>query len=1279
MSPSTESLPSSGAEVTFEEAAQAVWAWLEETDLGQNDRLALELLKLGPLPVACLSPWVPADKLLVASQQAAMPLHYRQAYQERLGTVSELEPRLEVAAAKDTPVALLEKLVGALEPEVRALAQQNPSCPTTLVTLVEEQWAIASSEATDPEELTQLAQSPWPWIRRAVASNLAASEAALNRLAHDAVEAIQVAVAENPAATESVLSQLAEHPNLRIQTAVAENPGLPEALQLLFLGKMPQRIEGRRDLKLSVLEVIYQREAARADLPVWKNQTLQWMLLNNSDTSAELLAYLASAYEPVKIEAFHRQEADQANRTYSSDIYDSWVNQAANYLVRVLEHPNCSVELLKQIAEIEHEGIRFALLSHPKTPVPLLQKWGTELLQADRSGQSRDIEYELEKIAQNSRTPKVILEQLFDRYYIDNESRLIFINSQLREQISHRLYAALTEFWNLYKPPFRLLDTLRYEPKVRAKILRDWHTFQASFVGLEKQEFNWFCQIALRSHSQRYRFDSLEEIMQRQQRRFPKEDWAWMGGDPEAMMLFGFLKLIDFSGGESVEQFEGEEAVIVSLAWNPALSEEQRQKLQARLPPAKETIKDPRSHLRWRSLLAFNSLAPESDRMPYLQSMMKGSNEDKEQLARSSNTPVHVLQQLMLEPGNYLHFSLAENPSLPSSELINLLPKQCSRVFQNPAFQASDAISWLLDKANPVEISKEELQRLLPSNSHWSAKDRHRITLATRQHQQQRKAATILVQWPDRHLKAKQETARSWHTAPETLNTLAQDADVTIRQYVATNGKLAAAGQQRLARDSDMQVLLNLAQRRSHHTELDSAAAATLFERGDRAVHLALARNEKTPTEVIDSLYQLNDSEITALLLAHPNASLEILRQEIPKVQDVKRLGAILRDPHNNSINRRAMPPELLAQLASHEEKTIRFLVARQTSALPETLEKLSQDEDDLTRRTVAENPSTPPSVLIAMAKQEYQTSGSVSNYHSTGHTILRRKDAPTEALDWIARNPSRMSNTDVARHSNTSAETLGWIAAHDSDDGTLMMVAQNSKTSPEILAQLAEQGSENVRAAVAAQPNCPSHILPLELLSQQPSLKVCLNIATNPNTPAEYLEMFITSQKPALRAAVATNTSLSPEHLFTLAHDPTVEVRLAILRNPQTLAELMKELQSLQIPSHKQPTSSTLTALPQRYDPETHSEADLPELLRTYAQSDNAFIRFAALLNPHTPSEILSQAAQSSAWIERYAVADNPALPEDMRQQLQGDEQAWVRAIAKGPGAPSSSSAIAS
>lgn len=91
--------------------------------------------------------------------------------------------------------------------------------------------------------------------------------------------------------------------------------------------------------------------------------------------------------------------------------------------------------------------------------------------------------------------------------------------------------------------------------------------------------------------------------------------------------------------------------------------------------------------------------------------------------------------------------------------------------------------------------------------------------------------------------------------------------------------------------------------------------------------------------------------------------------------------------------------------------------------------------------------------------------------------------------------------------------------------------------------------------------------------------------------------------------------------------------------------------------------TSPTLKGLIRLYNSETD---DLATLLSEYVHSSVPFVRFISLMHPLIPIEFLQQGSQSLLWWERYAVAINYATPLQIQQQLTGDCNCIVKAVAK-------------
>jgi hypothetical protein len=90
---------------------------------------------------------------------------------------------------------------------------------------------------------------------------------------------------------------------------------------------------------------------------------------------------------------------------------------------------------------------------------------------------------------------------------------------------------------------------------------------------------------------------------------------------------------------------------------------------------------------------------------------------------------------------------------------------------------------------------------------------------------------------------------------------------------------------------------------------------------------------------------------------------------------------------------------------------------------------------------------------------------------------------------------------------------------------------------------------------------------------------------------------------------------------------------------------------------------SPTLQGLNRLYNPE---KDDLVTVLSEYTQSPVPFVRFVALMHPDTPVVFLEEASKSLFWLERYAIAVNPAVPRELREKLAEDANRIVKAAAR-------------
>ena len=208
--------------------------------------------------------------------------------------------------------------------------------------------------------------------------------------------------------------------------------------------------------------------------------------------------------------------------------------------------------------------------------------------------------------------------------------------------------------------------------------------------------------------------------------------------------------------------------------------------------------------------------------------------------------------------------------------------------------------------------------------------------------------------------------------------------------------------------------------------------------------------------------------------------------------------------------------------------------------------------------------------------------------------------------------------------------------------------IAKNPLTPLSILEFIIENRRSGIRD-VLENPNAPVSIL--RQVAQDDNSTTKELVIKNPNTPKDLLEE-LTSSQMSLK-----NANLTPLEVYKINLEKQTE------QETEKAQKLMSKGNSNQrIFRQSNQQSPTLQSLPRIYNPDTD---DLPTLLVEYAQSNNPFVRFVTLLHPLTPEEILTQAANSASWLERYGVAENESTSLEIRSILAHDANRIVRAAA--------------
>ncbi|MEM7715367.1 MAG: HEAT repeat domain-containing protein [Cyanobacteria bacterium P01_A01_bin.68] len=396
---------------------EAVSEVLREKDLGENDRLAVELMRFAPVPPDFLSEWVPVKWLIQGLKNEYMPLRYRLQLLERLSQEGELEARLQVTESRETPVSILELLAGDLDLAVRLAVEYNDNCPLNVVELVKSQHDLASDWDADIRDLEELGESRWGWVRLGVAQNPFAPVQILKQLSEDKLPKIQLEVAKNPKTQKWILEELFKHPHIDkypeigiyIKAAIAEHPnmtGEAENKNIPFLGRHKLRLNKEKASETSQARYFMTKRVnspfALAQISKNSSHDSKLTAARNRNTPVSILEQLArDSHETIC----------QTVATNPSLPFNTLLELARNSSVRVKLNiaykssygntPSTPRELLEILAEDESEQVRAKIAEHPDTPVDILVKLAND--------SSREVK---SKLTANLNTPVEVLTRL---------------------------------------------------------------------------------------------------------------------------------------------------------------------------------------------------------------------------------------------------------------------------------------------------------------------------------------------------------------------------------------------------------------------------------------------------------------------------------------------------------------------------------------------------------------------------------------------------------------------------------------------------------------------------------------------------------------------------------------------------------------------------------------------------------------------------------------------------------------------------------------------------
>lgn len=1049
---------------------QIVDALLQEQQLGQNDRLAVELLKLGPVPPYFLSEWVPAERLIEGLRNPHMPLKYRLQLLERLAQEPTLEPRLQVAESPETPLTVLEQLAGDLELPIRLAVKFNPSCPPPLIELVEGQHTIASDWNTDVEQLAMLGQSRWAWIRLAVAQNPSASSETLMQLASDGAYKIQLAISRNPLTPTEALNLLANHFVHEIQTAVAKHPKTSEqALLKLYPKHKHIIITQRKNLPLSIIEQIV-GDRSEKNFYYYVNS-----VINQANISGEILEVLAN---------------------------DSLESMRVN----VAKHPQALVSTLKQLAKDSSSQVQEAVINNPKTPKALkkslLAAKSTNHVYHISSGfRAKDKQQSLERESQDPNTSLNRLTELAKSsdsiircYVAKNPSIPVEVLIELVRDSDIQVRECALK--NINVPYLEEHQRMLIPEEYQQMILGYYRLLLAQVQAEEITKTNEL--LAQRPHS----YYALAQVVEQ--------------GDQKA-------KLIAARSNKTPIQ------ILEQLAKDPDETVRQVVLQNTNLPLHSLLYLAGDKSLNVRLWLLYKSSHNKTPTpIQLLEILAQDESEQvRAKVAEHPDTPVEILMRLANDTSREVKTKLTANPNTPVTILTRLGLEENlvnQRNPNTPGIVLAQAVKSMSSKnladfiKHPVKGSQMPVETLSQLASHTDSSVRYRVACHPNT------PATILRQLArDSYVATVRAVASNANTFPETLEVLASHPDFTTRLEVVRNPNTPPRALAEI-------VLSTQNSGNTPNQTVDMLKSAFPGDRND--VLQSIAGNPRTPIEALEILARrefigatpdrhsilppTTDDSIVRSLAYNPSLTPQLL-SILVRDPCVEVRVCLVRHPN--------LTEALWLRLAEDTEISVREAVAAAINSPVRVLELLAQDEQIEVQIKVATNRNTPITVLQLLANNENPSvRTAVASNPQLPETILTQlaNDEKIEVRRAVVQNPNtpapiRETLRDLivqpaTRQTSPTLRGLSRLYNPSSDDITT------------ILAEYASSENAFVRFVTLLHPLTPSEVLTQG--AQSASWLERYAVADNPATSSELRQQLAQDSNRIVRAAARVNTN---------------------------------------------------------------------------------------------------------------------------------------------------------
>jgi hypothetical protein len=334
------------------------------------------------------------------------------------------------------------------------------------------------------------------------------------------------------------------------------------------------------------------------------------------------------------------------------------------------------------------------------------------------------------------------------------------------------------------------------------------------------------------------------------------------------------------------------------------------------------------------------------------------------------------------------------------------------------------------------------------------------------------------------------------------LRRLSDDHAELVREAVAEHPNTPVESLQKLSSDSNDDVRDSVAT----HGRIPYQTLASLAEKNDAYLRL-LALHPETPEDRLEELAE--DNALLPFVLHNPNAPSDLLQAcaEIPELQDL-----VAKNPNT--------PLEALQILPTSTQIT----------------------------RAILQNPSLPSDWVGALLTDASPKIRSLARFHPNvpgGLLALLLQAGASIDLMQITTTPEEIDPQDLVRLCNQ-----GFFGK--------LLVASHPKTPEPLLRVLSQNASVELRLAVANNVRLPSSLE--EALANDANTKVRAVIAKRSHKEA-LLYRLADDFFAEVRVSIAQRLEAPALLRLTLANDRSLEVRSALVANPEISSEVLQKL----------------------------------------------------------------------------------------------------------------------